>query len=185
MSNTGSFLNTAFAIFALTVGSVSMALADECGNLKVAGYTATRSIGPLRLTVVSNGRYEREARNDKQFIIRDWRKNVESIVDLTRGTVATRSMRPQGARGQPNAYVNRTAAGGGKVKIEMGMVGDDGKKRPVGSTICRPDGIFASRSLLVLDPKSPRMMTITQSNIRTGRVPDSAFQIPGGLKRVR
>lgn len=185
MQNCGSFLKLALAVVVLTVGTVPSVIADECGNLKVSGYTANRSVGPMKLAIVSNGRYERESRNDKQFIIRDLSKSVESIVDLSRGTVATRSMRPRGLERQPNAHVSRSAVGGGNFKIEVGMVGDDGQRRLVGSTICRPDGIFASRSVLILNSRSPRMMTVTQSNIRTGRVPDSAFQIPGGLRRVR
>ena len=171
-------------LLAMWTATPAMA-ADECGRTHPS-YTATRTIGPLRLQIVNNGRFEREQPNENEFTVTDTQNNVRRMVNLREGTVReVRLSPPPAAAGvQRNAYVDKTNLGGGRTLVEGGII-RDGQKIWVSRTVCRSDGIFEERTLIVPNPQGQQTVRATQSNIRVGNVPADAFTVPSGLRQVR
>jgi hypothetical protein len=174
-----------FAAISVVLAISGSAFADDCGPLRVPGYTAQRTTvtpsGTITSRVTVSSRFERsETQGPKDPIVQiaDLEKRTISVVNPVGKVAVSRTPTvPLSKNNREASYVNRVAAASGLSEVEVGLKTPQGNEWISRST-CRSDGIFVSKDVKVPSPQGlPAVVRITQSNIQIMTVPPSAFQV--------
>lgn len=154
------------------------ARADECGDLRVPGYTAERTAGPLRQRVASSPLGERiediGGSGRVQILLKSgqvYMLNPSAKVALA---VPTPSPPPMSEEMKNARFIDRELLGGGLTQVTVGFKSPEGKKEWIVKSKCRPDGIWVEKQL-----KSPQgVVTQRQTNINPAALPRDALEVP-------
>lgn len=178
------------ATIGLVLAISGSALADDCGPLRVPGYTAQRITvtpsGTITSRVTVNSRFERsEIQSPKGSIVQitDLKGHTISLVDPAGKVVVSKMPKMQLSQNNREAsYANRVATASGLSEVEIGLRTQQGNEWISRST-CRSDGVFTSKNVKVPGPQGqPAVLRITQSNIQVMTIPPSAFQVNPNAK---
>jgi hypothetical protein len=163
--------------------SSALAAEDACGGLKVSGYTARRTSGPLVFQVAVSTEKERTEEVGGAGTVR--------IVDLATVAMFVLNPKTKSAVTVPpppkppkqegaETFVDREPAKNGLVAVTMGLKTPKGKEWLFQMT-CRPDGIWVERK-----SKTPQgFVSMQQSDIKIGPVPASQFEVPSDYNMVK
>lgn len=156
------------------------ARADECGDLKVPGYTATRLFGPLRLKVTVSPEAERiESADGHVEIKKDGKHYIINYVSKEVGIIPDSGPADLENVKKGSMYADRVPVGD-LTQVTIGFKTPEGNKEWLSAVRCRPDGIFVEERI-----RTPKGTMITkQVDIKPGPVPADAFEVPSDYKRV-
>ncbi len=175
--------------FAVPLGFSSVAAADECGPLKVPGYTAERMTGLMKMQAFVSPEKERtvelggagtvqitEIRTGKSIFLNPKTKRAVNVPPPAKPPGPT-----DGDDTETNdRFVDREPGKDGLVTIIMGIKTPKGKEWMI-RTSCRPDGIWIEKKI-----KTPKgLITIKQSDIKLGPIPATEFEVPGDYKIIQ
>jgi hypothetical protein len=165
--------------------SSAMALEDECGGLKVSGYIALRTAGPLKLRVAVTSDKERTEDIGGPGAVHIVELATMAMVVLNPGAKSAVVVSPPPKHAPPplakgvEKFLDREPGKDGAVRVSMGLKTSKGKEWLL-QTNCRSDGIWTERKT-----KTPRgITTITQSDIKVEAIPASQFEVPSDYKLV-
>jgi hypothetical protein len=175
-----------FVALGFLLTSPAFAFDDECGGLKVPGYTAKRIIGKQELRATVNADKERtdEIGREGPIQITELATRSMSVINPKAKTVlvVTPPKRPDAAKQKaPERYTERGAEKDGIVKVTLGVKTPKGNEWMV-ETDCRvADGIWVARKI-----KTPQgIMEARQTDIKAETIPASEFEVPSDYKTVK
>ena len=186
------FSVTMVRLFLYAVGVIApmwastFAVADECGVLKIAGYSALRTIGPMELRVLVSPEKERTDEVGGAGLVHITELGTLAGVILNpkdRNAVIvpapTKPPLPPGLE-SVEKFVDRETAKDGLVTVSMGLKTPNGKEWMI-QTRCRPDGIWVERKT-----KTPRgVVSMRQRDIRIGAISAAQFEMPSDYKVIQ
>ena len=164
----------------------TFAVADECGILKVAGYSALRTIGPMELRVLASPEKERTDEVGGAGLVHITELGTLAAVVLNSKVKSavivpapTKPPLPRELEGVEK-FVDRETTKDGLVTVSMGLKTPSGKEWMI-QTRCRPDGIWVERKT-----KTPLgIVSMRQRDIRIGAVSAAQFEMPSDYKIIQ
>jgi hypothetical protein len=167
----------------------AFATADECGILKVSGYSARRTVGPLELRVFVSPEKERTEEIGGAGEIRVMEFGTMAAIIMNpknkAAIMAPPPPKPPGQSSQADQkngdkFVDREPGKDGLVIVSMGLKTPKGKEWMI-QTSCRPDGIWVERKI-----NTPRgLVTMHQGDVKIGAIPATQFEVPGDYKMIQ
>ena len=174
------------AALAAPIWFSTFADADECGVLKVPGYSARRTLGPVELQVVVSPEKERTEEVGGAGVVRIMELGTMAMVMLNPKTksalIVPPAPKPPAQPDQEGVekFVDRAPAKDGLVTVSMGSKTAKGKEWMIQAS-CRPDGIWVERKV-----KTPQgLVTMRQRDIKIGAIPAAQFAVPSDYKVIQ
>lgn len=166
--------------------SPAFAADDECGGLKVPGYTAKRTVGKLEMRAAVTADKERTEviGQEGPIQVMDVATRTMSVLNPKAKTVLiiTPPKPPDASKHKPpEKYTEREAAKDGIAKVTVGVKTPKGNEWLI-QTDCRvADGIWVARKV-----KTPQgILESRQADIKAEAIPASEFEVPGDYKVVK